>query len=360
MSMPVSLFYPALLTILGKIFFCSFTAQAQTPPKDLKPQSTIALQPDNDLLLRSALSTTECPAFSKLSSDYQKRFLVPMRTWAEQHTSTLNAKKIVYPFSGADIVTAASLFQSADHLVLVADQFPEYVRKQIAPPGQAAKECDIMMYFARYGYFRTNELTGKDSVGPSFIKLLTYSIALIDAKVSSINFLVIEKNGATTIYSRIDGIKPDGLRFVVTSPKGREIKVDYVRIDLSNKGVKPGNRFHAFLNGEIDDTVFLKSASHLLQKPYFSNLANLITDKAINVVQDETGLDIEPLRNSFDIRSYGKFHAPHPLWQDSASGQRLVKYLSDQTTVEPLPFVIGYEKKSGSLLLVSSRKPKLN
>ena len=353
-------FYAGIFIIIGTLFGSSISAQAQTPPEGVKLQSTIALQPDNDLLLRSALSTTDCPAFSKLSSDFQKRFLVPMSSWAEQHTSTLNAKKIVYPFSGADIVTPASFFQGADHLVLVADQFPDYVRKQVTTPGETDKECDIMMYFARYGYFKTNDLTGKDSVSPRFHKLLSYNIALIDAKINSINFLVIEENGGTTVYSRIDGIKPDGLGFLVTTPKGRDIKIDYVRIDLSNKGVKLGNRFHAFLNGQIVDTVFLKSASHLLQKPYFSNLANVITDKARNVVQDETGLDIEPLRKAFDIRSYGKFDAPHPLWQNSESGQRLIKYLTDQTTIEPLPFVIGYEKKSGSLLLVSSRKPKSN
>jgi hypothetical protein len=152
-----------------------------------------------------------------------------------------------------------------------------------------------------------------------------------------------------------DGLKPDGLRFSVTRSNGRALTIDYVRTDLSNSGLKMGARSHTFMQSQMDGVVLLKSASHLLQKPHFSALAELIVERAPSVVQDETGLDIEPFRRAFEIRSYGKFHAPHPLWHDSASGQRLIRYLQDQPAIEPLPFTIGYEKKSGSVLLVGTR-----
>ena len=334
-------------------------ASAQTPAavsKDVKPKPSTVSEAGNDLLQRFGLSVNECPAFPKVSADYQTKFSAPMRAWAEQHTAKLSAKRMVYPFSGADIVTAASLFPSAEHLILVADQWPEYATNKPVAPGQAAKECETMMYFARYGYFRTNDLEGKNSVKPRFIKLLTYSIALSDAKIRSIDYLSLDEEGLATVHSKMDGIKPDGLRFVVTTANGREHKIDYVRMDLSNNGLARGKRFHAFMAAQIHDAVMIKSASHLLQKPYFSTLAAIITDKARSVVQDETGLDIEPLRKTFDVRSYGKFHAPHPLWHGSASGERLIQYLSEQTGIEPMPFISGYEKKSGSVLLVGSRK----
>jgi hypothetical protein len=127
-------------------------------------------------------------------------------------------------------------------------------------------------------------------------------------------------------------------------------------MDLSNNGLQPGKPFHAFMNSQMDDTVLIKSASHLLQKTYFSALAQIIADRAAHLVQDETGLDIDPLRQVFDVRSFGKFHAPHPLWRDSASGQRLIRYLQEQPSLEPLPFTNGYEKPSGSILLVGTRK----
>jgi hypothetical protein len=179
---------------------------------------------------------------------------------------------------------------------------------------------------------------------------------LTDAKIRSIDYLTLGPDGVAAAHTTLEGIKPDGLRFMVTAANGRDVKIDYVRMDLSNNGLSANQKFNAFLSAQMDDAVMIKSASHLLQKPYFSTLASVITDRSKSVVQDETGLDIEPLRKAFDVRSYGKFHAPHPLWQGSVSGQRLIKYLGEQSGIEPLPFTIGYEKKSGSVLLVASRK----
>lgn len=332
---------------------------AQTPSpalKDAKPLATEAPEVSNGLLKRYGFSASECPAFTKVAANYQSRFSAPMKTWADQHTARLNAHKVVYPFSGADIVTVASIFPEAKHLILVADQLPEYASDKPARAGQAEKECATMMYFARYGYFRTNDLEGKNSVKPRFIKLLTYSLALSDAKVRGIDYLVVDEQGVAVAHTKLEGIQPDGLRFSVTAANGRELKIDYIRMDLSNNGLQPGKKFHAFMSAQMDDAVMVKSASHLLQKSYFSSLASIITDKSKSVVQDETGLDIEALRKPFNVRSYGKFYAPHPLWRGSVSGQRLIKYLSEQSGIEPLPFIIGYEKKSGSVLLVADRK----
>jgi len=100
----------------------------------------------------------------------------------------------------------------------------------------------------------------------------------------------------------------------------------------------------------------IKSASHLLQRSYFSNLADLITQRSKAIVQDETGLDIEVLNKTFKIDTYGKFVAPHPLWQNDPSGKRLREFFSEHKDLPVLPFKIGYEKPIGSVLLVGTRK----
>jgi hypothetical protein len=335
----------------------AWASQAQAtagtqPQRPIAATKTAAPAPD-DLLQQLVVSARECPAFAKLASDYRARFSAPMQAWAEQHLARLDARKVIYPFSGADIVTAMNLFASADHLVLVADQWPQHGAPASILPQQVAKECQTMSFFARYGYFRTHDLEGKDSVRPRFARLLAYSIALTEAQVGRVEYLALQEDGQ--VRPTVDAVKPDGLRFAVTRANGRALTIDYVRTDLSNNGLKVGSRSHTFMRSQMDAVVLLKSASHLLQKPHFSALAELTVERAPSVVQDETGLDIEPFRRAFEIRSYGKFHAPHPLWHDSASGQRLIRYLQDQPAIEPLPFTIGYEKKSGSVLLVGTR-----
>lgn len=328
---------------------------ADTTAVAATPVSLAALSPAQALAARTA--KIECPSFSKIVTNYQSKFLAPMHAWSAQHLSKLGTKKLTYVFSGADIVTPLTLFLSANHYTLIADQLPEYLPAKETSPPQVAKECQTQAYFARYGYFRTHDLEGKDSVKPRFIKMLAYSILMSGGSIVKMEYLAIASNGKLEVRDDLSAAHPDGLRFQVTTADKRSVLVDYLRMDLSDSGLLAEPRLQQFLSMHTDGTVFIKSGSHLLQKSYFSILAGLITDHAQSVVQDETGLDIALLTRHYQVDSYGKFLRPHPLWHDSPSGVRLRNFLGAKTTLQPLPFTIGYEKTSGSVLLVGTRLP---
>ena len=315
----------------------------------------VASAPTPAQVLAASTAKIECPVFPKIATDYQTKFLAPMQTWSRQHLNKLGTKKVTYVFSGADIVTPLALFNNADHFILIADQTPEYTPPQEVSRPQIAKECQTQAYFARYGYFRTHDLEGKDSVKPRFVKMLAYSILMSGGAIGKMDYLSIASNGKLEIRDNPAGVKPDGIRFYVTTTDKRAVIVDYLRMNLSNAGFHAEPRLQQFLSGHTSDTIFIKSASHLLQKHYFSILAGLITDHARSVVQDETGLDIELFSRYYQIDSYGNFLRPHPLWRNSPSGVRLRDFLSAKNTLQPLPFTIGYEKTSGSVLLVGTR-----
>lgn len=328
---------------------------ADTPAAATAPASPAAVSPAQALAAQTA--KIECSSFSKIATDYQSKFLAPMHAWSTQHLSKLGTNKLTYVFSGADIVTPLTLFHSANHYTLIADQLPEYVPANETSPPQIAKECQTQAYFARYGYFRTHDLEGKDSVKPRFIKMLAYSILMSGGTIVKMEYLTIASSGKLEVRDNPSAARPDGLRFHVTTADKRPVLIDYLRMNLSNSGLLTEPRLQQFLATHTDGTIFIKSASHLLQKNYFSILAGLITDHAQNVVQDETGLDIELFTRHFQVDSYGKFLRPHPLWHDSPSGVRLRNFLGAKTTLQPLPFTIGYEKTSGSVLLVGTRLP---
>ena len=341
-------FLPALFCLSALLcsaqLLAADTATAVTPP---------APTPAQTLAARTA--KIECAAFQKIATDYQTKFLAPMQSWSGQHLNKLGTKKLTYVFSGADIVTPLTLFNTADHFTLIADQTPEYTLPQEISGAQIIKECQTQAYFARYGYFRTNDLDGKDSVKPRFVKMLAYSILMSGSTIGKMEYLSIATNGKLDVRDNPMTVKPDGLRFHVITADKRAVLVDYLRMNLSNYGLNAEPKLKQFLATHTDGTIFIKSASHLLQKNYFSTLAGLITANASNVVQDETGLDIQLLGEHYQIDSYGKFLRPHPLWHDSPSGVRLRDFLSRKNTLQPLPFTIGYEKTSGSVLLVGTR-----
>jgi len=313
-------FSPALLCL--SVLLSSFQAlAADTTAPTLPATPTPTPTPAQALAARTA--KIECPAFQKIATDYQTKFLAPMQTWSRQHLNKLGTKKVTYVFSGADIVTPLTLFTTADHFTLIADQTPEYTPVQEISGSQIAKECQTQAYFARYGYFRTNDLEGKDSVKPRFVKMLAYSILMSGGTIGKMDYLSIATNGKLEVRDNPAMGKPDGLRFHVITADKRAVLVDYLRMNLSNSGLNADPRLQQFLSSNTNDTIFIKSASHLLQKNYFSILAGLITDHAQSVVQDETGLDIELFGKHYQIDSYGKFLRPHPLWHDSPSGVRL-------------------------------------
>lgn len=343
-------FSPALVCLSVLLFSAQlFSADTTTPAASSTPTAAQALA--------ARTAKIECPTFQKIATDYQTKFLAPMQAWSSQQLSKLGTKKLTYVFSGADIITPLALFNTADHFTLIADQTPEYTLPQDISGAQIAKECQTQAYFARYGYFRTNDLEGKDAVKPRFVKMLAYSILMSGGSIVKMDYLSIATNGKLEIRDNPSTVKPDGLRFHVTTADKRAVLVDYLRMNLSNSGLSAEPRLQQFLTGHTSDTIFIKSASHLLQKNYFSILAALITDHAHSVVQDETGLDIEVFSKHYQIDSYGKFLRPHPLWHDSPSGVRLRDFLSAKNTLQPLPFTIGYEKTSGSVLLVGTRLP---
>ena len=71
-------------------------------------------------------------------------------------------------------------------------------------------------------------------------------------------------------------------------------------------------------------------------------------------MQDETGLDIERLRQGWYVTAYGKFPSPHRAWTNNPHALRLVKYYRDNKSAGELPFKIGYRKEAGSALLVGN------
>lgn len=301
-----------------------------------------------------------CAQFEQTVSRYQARFQSRMLGWSAKALGDVNARTAFYPFSGPDVVTLMSLYPNAEHYLMVADQTPEYDQVEAtaaaAPRTQAsAFECQMLAGFAQRGYYLTNDLIGKNGPKPRFLTLLHHNIAFAGASIESQRVLHLADDGNVAV--RESGQAAHGVRFVLRNRDGRTVTLDYLRIDLSNSGIEKTPGALAAMSRHAREAVLLKSASHLLQKPYFSTLAEVLVSHARWLTQDETGLDIGPLAANFNLTLYGKFVAAHPLWAANESSRRLAQYYSTHSRTEDLPFYLGYEKVGGSILMVGRRKP---
>jgi hypothetical protein len=304
--------------------------------------------------------TIQCLSFDALQTRYERKFAEPMTRWSRTELTDLKGRSVLYLFSGPDIVTALSLFSEAPHITLVADQAPEYAQlaqADLAAPGAAQRECRMLGFFAQLGYYRTLDLNGSGGARPRFLQLLRYSIAFAGATVVNTSVLRLAANGTAEPVSGASDRTAQGVRFEARRRDGQPVTIDYLTIDLSNRGLRTDGPGIEFLKHRSGDVLFLKSASHLLQHRSFSTLATLLTQPAPPVVvQDETGLPVDLLEKNYALTLYGHYTAPQSLWAHDPAAKAFVDLYAHQDTKGALPYVYGYEKHAGSAVIVGRRR----
>ncbi len=340
------LFHFIALTFLAISFHVSIMESAQA--QNSKPEKSEQLK---------TLLAISCPNFNEMVNNYQQKFVTKMTNWSSAHLSQADYQTAFYPFSGPDVVTVMSLYPKANYYVLVADQIPEYAfidtPEKLSNESQSF-ECQMLSNFSRKGFYLTNDLIGKNGPRPRFIKLLIYNIAFAGAKVNDVKILTINPDGM--ILPQTKGTRADGVRFLVEAQDGRAVTVDYISANIADSGLENKPHLVKALQRKASQVVLVKSASHLLQNTYFSIMKNILIQQAQWVTQDETGLDIVPYAENFNLQLFGRFISPNNIWAKSPSAQRLAKYYHEHPSNQELPFSLGYEKAGGSMLIIGQRK----
>lgn len=297
---------------------------------------------------------------------YQRRLGRPMSEWAKAEIALPGGNTVFYPFSGPDLVTAAQLFPNADRYVLVAIQHarpPVDLAALVAEKRSAFydKFSAEWQKFGVLGFFRTQDLD--DDAGSRRARLGVTSILMGFA--ARLGFDVVDVSPialseASGDFEKIaDGDKGawSSVRLTLVR-EGRQVLVDYVRLDLSDFALKQHEPQRAWIERMAKNPVLLKAASHLPQEPSFSVIRDAIVANAPLVVQDETGIDYAELRRIGEVVLYGNFTRPYKLFDPSAQSSLAEAYRSAKS-VRELPFSFSYLKSSGQRSLQIARRPAL-
>ena len=338
------------------------TAAAPAPATPTEPAPAVLPALDDKHSAKHLPEAPNCPQLGDWAQAWRGKFLGKMNQWVAAELSDVHPRTVLYPFSGPDISTAMALFPGAVHYTLVADQVAEYPylsRPRAESPEVTRAECTILSRFKDMGFYVTMELNGAEPTSaarPGFLPLLVAGTVFMDTKIVRAAVLTLDPRGVAREIE--PGSAPArGVRLVVEYPDGRQAIVDYLQIDLSDRGMNGNPAARKFMQ-QPTDVLFLKSASHLLQNPAFTVLASdLTTHRAPVLVQDETGLDIDRLEKGWFVTAYGRFTSPHKSWQNNPHALKLVDYYHTHKSAGDLPFKIGYRKEAGSALLIGRRRP---
>jgi hypothetical protein len=309
-----------------------------------------------------SLSEKDFQEFTHLVRSNWENYLLkmghPMMVWSAKEIKQ-PAQKVFYPFSGPDFTTLYQIYPNANHYVMTAQQRGERLVDLSKLNPQAAKQTievfsSAWSSFGHDGFFVTEYLFKYISQNKVKIGATTLIASFAHLHEFSIQKIVpIQINPKGQIQELSDESSWDSVRFYLVKDK-RQVILDYVSLDLSDRGLKADLSHWAFFQESAQSPILLKAASHLPQNHSFTFIRDAMLNNAPFIVQDETGLDYLPLSKKFDTVLYGNFVRSYQFF--SKYNQDLAKAYKDRNDERPLPFRVGYFKDGNYALIVATRK----
>jgi hypothetical protein len=364
----------ALLACLGLL---ALPAQAiVTCPQTVAPAQPSGNPPDNEasrvarllagMGMRSEPFDPVYSQYSAAANDGWQAFMqnlgLPLYGWATRAVPRDAGQTVFYPFSGPDLPSVLAVYPAASHFVMVSDQYATRYFDPFAlnEPEQAQVVQALgesWTRFGRLGFFLTQDLNKgggrKYYLSPSMI-LMAFAVRL-GYEVRSVRPTCLEPADLSIRPLDAKDARWGSVRLELRKD-GRDIVVDYLQQDLSNRGLAKRPEARALIESFSKGPVLLKAASHLPQKAGFSILSNAILAHSPLVVQDETGLEYDAMAHHFNVQLYGVYVGAYRLFKEATNPSLVKAYQERAKDVRPLAFRLGYEKEAGSAIQVGTRK----
>jgi hypothetical protein len=204
--------------------------------------------------------------------------------------------------------------------------------------------------------FATKELNGAVQLISIFMQRSGHSIQAIDEiSLDTLGQIILIDHPSYASGSK-------GVHITCINNKSKKVKdVYYFSCDISDLGLSKNKRMKAFVKSLPMVNTYLKSASYLLHKPYFSLIRSAILDKSKYVLQDDSGIPVRFFdANLWNHQYYGTYDAPINLFRNFLQKDLRMAYDStEKSMIKPLSFGIGYDYKlNESNLMLFSKKNK--
>lgn len=294
-------------------------------------------------------------------ASYDKQVGQPLAAWAGREINFAKGGTVFYPFSGPDFLTVARVYPDAERYVLVAIQRARQPAhpESMNPVQRRAFEKKFGLAwekFGKLGYFRTEDLDddqrdhdagiGTTTILMAFAARLGYEVV----GVAPLGFNADKGEWEpVSVETRSNSVR------LSLQKAGRKSTLDYVRLDLSDNGLKAAEPQMAWIKRMAGKPTLLKAASHLLQEPYFTVLREALVADAPLIVQDETGLDYKDLSKLGTVRLYGNFAKTHGLFKTTTQPALAAAYKAEKKPGE-LPFAFSYLKKADARSMQIARR----
>lgn len=284
---------------------------------------------------------------------------------------------LFYPFSGPDFLHAGTFFPEADNIVMIGLEpigtLPDI--DKIAKTNLGGYFNGLqrsLVTILQYSFFKTIDmnvdLTGRvvSSIDGTLPVIMLF-MARTNHKILNYEKMALNKEGELVPMADFKAEKNTYYATKIEFQRGDKPEerktLYYLSVNLSNDiyegkgGLNQRKDLKTFIEKLDFKTVYLKSASYLMYKPYFSVIKNMILDKTKYLVQDDSGMAFNNFTNGkWDITLFGTYAGPISLFANYWQNDMSTAYKQKKYTIRPLPFGIGYQFREGSSNLIMVEK----
>ncbi|PJJ48839.1 hypothetical protein [Hymenobacter chitinivorans] len=380
---------------------------ATAPPAPAAPDTTelqdvAAYMAGSQVSCQSALRPlTASPAWQAFAADadkswekYHQTRTSKIQQWAATELDSVRAASptIFYPFSGPDLLNVVTMFPTSQTYVLMG-------LEPIGTVPSASTLANPKLYPAlkaslwsvlNFSFFRTNDMAVElNSRKPDSNALRKANSILKTAAKTNQRVNIGGVVPLLLLFAARTDHQVETLRYVVLSPDGQLTEADSATaqkpglnvvpgVELKLRGKDGGEKTVVYLSADISDwklgltkeaalkyvrslgpvTTYVKSATYLMHKSYFSKVRNLVLERSNYVLQDDSGIAMKYFRPAdWKFTYYGTYKRPINLFAKQYQPALTRAYADSTNKARPLPFGTGYNwRQNDSNLLLAKRR----
>lgn len=313
------------------------------------------------------------PAWRAFAADatksWQKYHLThtaPMTRWAAIELDSVRGagSTIFYPFSGPDFLNVFTLFPTAQTYVLVGlEPVGSVPDANVLRDPTLFKSVKASLWSVlNFSFFRTNDMAVdlKSVQLDGTLPLLMLFAARTGNQLTAIRPVQLDLAGhlqARDTAQRLALRNVPGAEIKIRAADGTERTIYYFSADISDGklATNPNVLRYARTLGPL--TTYLKSATYLMHKAYFSKIRNLILERSQYVLQDDSGIAMKYFPKDWQFTYYGTYKRPINLFAKHYQPELTAAYRDSLHRPRRLPFGTGYNwRQTDSNLLLARRK----
>ena len=358
------------------------TATTPRPNRLTAPDTTYAQdvalflggqQPSQHSDLTALAATPAWQAFAKDQdkswANYRATHTTRMTKWAATELDSVHANSptIFYPFSGPDFLNVFTMFPTSQTYVLLGLEPVGSVpaRASLENPKLFPAVKASLWSVLNFSFFRTNDMAVdlKSVELDGALPLMMLFAARTGNQITAIRPIQLDTAGKlvdapTDTTQAADPKSVPGVEMKLRGPNGQLKTVYYFSTDLSNHGLNQKPAPLAFVRSLGPLTTYVKSATYLMHKIYFSEVRRLVLRRSRYILQDDSGIAMKYFqKGAWQFNYYGTYRRPINLFAKHYQPELTAAYRDTLHEPKALPFGTGYNwRQTDSNLLLARRR----